>query len=357
MILEKDFFPHTSKAPSLAAAIQHLAQREFIAPAFLRNGHVMTIISNFWKRDFQLQGWPPEVRYFQTTPEVRVQTFCHWQPVRQSAPTVIIIHGLEGNASRHYVLGTAEKALQAGFNAIRLNVRNCGDTEHLSPTLYHSGLTEDLHAITRELIERDGLPQIFLIGFSMGGNQSLKFAGEFADNAPPPLCGIVAISPPIDLQACCDAIAEPRNVIYQQRFLRSLKARMRRKEKLFPGICDLDRLEKVRDLRAFDDLVTAPFFGFGDANGYYARASSLPFLPHIHIPTMILTAKDDPFIPHSFFADARLQANSQIALSLQTHGGHVGFIAQKQASSATDRFWAERQAVDFCLLLSRQSVV
>src|SRR5207253_5153296 len=155
-----------------------LAQRTFEPPRALRNGHVMTIFGGLWPRRFNLLNWPCVAREFETGPGVRVRAHCHWQTHRRMHPTVIIIHGLEGSAYSRHVLGTAEKAFLAGLNVLRLNVRSCGGTERLTPTLYHAGLTEDLHHIIKELMTRDRLPDLFLIGFSMGGNQALKFAGE-----------------------------------------------------------------------------------------------------------------------------------------------------------------------------------
>src|SRR5262245_37734584 len=193
-------------SPLLQTFAARAAARSFVPPLGLRNTHAMTIVGSQRPRRFAILAEPHERREFHTEAHTTVVAHCHWQPQRQTRPTVLVIHGLEGSAEASYVLGTASKAFTAGFNVLRCNVRNCGGTLHLTPTLYHSGLTTDLHHITRELIERDNLPELFLIGFSMGGNQSLKFAGELAEAAPPQLRGIVAISPPIDLEQCSLAI-------------------------------------------------------------------------------------------------------------------------------------------------------
>lgn len=335
----------------------HLSRRPFEAPRALRNGHAMTIFTNLWPRRFAV-AWPQEARLFQTEPDTQVLAFCHWQAERRQHPTLLLVHGLEGHAERGYMLGTAEKAWRAGFNVIRQNVRNCGDTEHLTPTLYHSGLTNDLRAIVRELIEADQLPELFIAGFSMGGNQALKFAGEFGAAAPPQLRGVVAISPAIDLAACCDAIARPQCRLYEERFLRSLKVRVRRKAQLFPGTLDPDRVDRVRSLREFDDVVTGPFWGFGNSDGYYARASSRPLLRQIRVPTLMITAQDDPFIPYEPFTDAEIAASEHLLLLAPRHGGHVGFFARQRGSQQhEDRFWAEARAVEFCRLLSQFCVI
>jgi hypothetical protein len=353
-----ELFTARSTGPSREHLATRISEQPFQAPALLRNGHAMTMFTNLWPRRFELHRWPHETRVFQTEPETQVVAYCHWQADRKSHPTLILVHGLEGHAERGYMLGAAEKALRAGFNVIRQNVRNCGETEHLTPTLYHSGLTCDLRAIISELSEHDGLPEIFITGFSMGGNQALKLAAELGAAAPPQLRGIVAVSPPIDLAACCDAIARRQCRIYQERFLRSLKARVRRKAQLFPGIIDPDKVDRVRSLREFDDLVTGPSWGFGDANGYYRHASSLPLLGQIRVPALIITAQDDPFIPFAPFTDPAIEANPYLLLLAPRHGGHVGFYASNaKTNSPADRFWAEARAVGFCRLLSQTSAL
>lgn len=312
----------------------------FAPPRLLHNGHSMTMFAALYKRTFDLL--PAERREFQTTPDTTIVAWCHWQPERLQHRTVILVHGLEGDADRHYMLGTTEKALRAGMNVVRMNVRNCGGTEHLTPTLYHSGWTTDLRALLFELIERDQLPELCLIGFSMGANQSLKLAGELGEHAPPQLRGVVAISPPLDLELCSLALREPRNFIYNRRFLTSLKLRMQRKSQLFPGICDLEKLAQTRKLWDYDEVVTAPHFGFRDARDYYRQASSLPYLSHIRVPTLIIHAQDDPFIPFTPFAT--LPKLEFVSLLTPRYGGHVGFWQGRQA----EHYWAEQAAVDYC---------
>lgn len=338
-----------SKISSFHELASRFAERPFVPPLGLRNGHVMTIVGTQRPRRFALPGTNWERREFQTEPGTRVVAYCHWQPERRSHPTVIIIHGLEGSADAKYVLGTATKAFAAGFNVLRYNVRGCGGTAHLTPTLYHSGLTVDLHHLTRELIESDRLPELFLIGFSMGGNQSLKFAGELGDHAPAQLRGVCAISPPIDLESCSRAIARRENWVYEIRFLISLKKTMEEKDRLYPGIYDLSRLSQARHLWDWDDAVQ-PYNGFRDAREYYARASSLPLIPDIRIPALIIHAKDDPFIPFEPFLDQKIEANPSVLLLGTEFGGHVAFCGRRRSDE--DRAWAENRAVDFCRSLS-----
>ena len=338
-------FPESSR---LALIARRLSARPFEPPALLRNGHAMTIFGAKRPRRFSILRHAAERREFQTEAETRVVAYCHWQADRRRRPTVLVIHGLEGSADADYVLGTADKAFAAGFNVLRYNVRGCGGTLHLSPRLYHSGLTVDLHFVLRELIEHDQLPELFLIGFSMGGNQSLKFAGELGDEAPRQLRGVCAVSPPIDLESCSRAIARRENWIYEIRFLLSLRRTVREKNKLFPGVYDLNRLAGVKHLWDWDDAMQ-PYNGFRDALDYYAQASSLPFIPRIRVPTLIIHAEDDPFIPFDPFRDSRLLANESVLLPATRHGGHVAFCGRRQPDE--DRAWAENRAVEFCRLL------
>lgn len=329
--------------------VGRIAERPFVAPLLLRNAHAMTMIGTQRPRRFSILGRPTERREFQTEPETRVMAHCHWQEDRHSHPTALIVHGLEGSSEGAYVLGTASKAFDAGFNVLRYNVRGCGGTAHLTPKLYHSGLTTDLHAVARELIEQDGLPELFLIGFSMGGNQSLKFAGELGEDAPPQLKGICAISPPIDLESCSHSIRQPENWIYEIRFLISLRKTMRERDRLFPGIYDLRRMDQIRHLWDWDEEFQH-YNGFDGARDYYAKASSIAYLSRIRTPSLIIHAKDDPFIPFAPFNDPRLTTNESILLAETRHGGHVAFCGRGWPDE--DRAWAENRAVEFCRSLA-----
>lgn len=339
-----------SKSQSLFQTFAaRIASRPFIAPRALRNAHTMTILGAKRPRRFALSAHPVERREFRTEAHTTVVAYCHWQAQRRAAPTLLVIHGLEGSAGASYVLGTADKAFAAGFNVLRFNVRNCGGTLHLTPTLYHSGLTTDLHFVTRELIEQDCLPELFLVGFSMGANQALKFAGEVGTAAPPQLRGLVAISPPIDLEQCSRAIMRPENFLYEWRFLLSLRRTMRAKNQHFPGMFDLEKWRQVRHLWDWDEAFQH-HNGFDGALGYYQYASSLSYLPQIRVPTVIITAQDDPFIPYRSFQDARLTGNPHLQLVAPAQGGHVAFCGSAQPDE--DRAWAENRAVEFCRLAS-----
>ncbi|HJQ70110.1 MAG TPA: alpha/beta fold hydrolase [Blastocatellia bacterium] len=326
-----------------------LSATPFLPYPALKNAHAQTIVASMLPRYTRRLNRNSEQRYFDVAAGVQVLAHCSWQPDRQARPTLLTLHGMEGSTESSYMLGTAEKALGARFNAIRLNMRNCGGTEHLTPTLYHAGLTDDLGAIIDELVKRDGLDEIYIAGFSLGGNIVLKLAGEYAAEAPRQLRGVVAVSPSLHLPSCADAIELRSNYIYQLRFLMSLRGRMKRKASLFPGRFDTTPLRGIRTIREFDNIYTAPHAGYRDAAEYYERASALPYVKQISIPSLIIHAKDDPFIPFAPFEGREIAENPNVLLLAPERGGHVGFFS---AGEGEERYWAEVRLIEFVKLLS-----
>lgn len=309
----------------------------------LRNAHLMTLVPPYWPRN-RLASIPQESRLFTVEPGTELQGFCHWQSNRTASPTAILVHGLEGSSESHYMQGIAGKAYRAGFNVIRMNQRTCGGTEHLTPTLYNSGLSMDYRAIVHELAKADGLEQIWLIGYSMGGNLVLKAAGELGSSERA-LAGIVAVCPNIDPTQCVQALEQRRNWIYHRHFLVKLKARLRRKAALLPGKWDLDGLDRIMRISEFDDRYTAPDGGYCSSPDYYDRAGARHVLGSIDVPTLIITAQDDPFIPFTMFSIPSIQRHPKIRLVAPTHGGHCGFF--QWSSNGEDSYWAENRIVDF----------
>lgn len=332
--------------------LKQLSGALFIPHPAMKNAHAQTIMGALIPRRFRLVTENTEARFFDVAPGVRVLAHCSWQDERASKPTLLIAHGMEGSSESRYMLGTAEKALEAGFNVIRLNHRNCGGTEHLSATLYHAGLTDDIRQIITELIGEDKLGEIYLAGFSLGGNIVLKLAGEYGGTIPEAVRAVIAVSPSIDLASCADAIEMRSNMIYNWNFLLSLRSRLRRKAKLFPDYYDTSHLRGVWSIRKFDDVYTAPHAGFRNVAHYYERASALPFISHITAPTLIIHAKDDPFIPFAPFEQPEVISNPNVALLAPEHGGHVGFVSAR--AEGEDRFWAEAMVIEFARLIGRQ---
>jgi hypothetical protein len=250
------------------------------------------------------------------------------------------------------MLSTGAKAFRAGFNVVRMNVRNCGGTDHLTPALYHAGLTSDARIVIDELINKDRLTRIIIAGFSLGGNQVLKLGGEYGDRSPSQLRGLVAISPSLDLHASSKRLMARRNWLYQRNFVYSLKRRIRIKERLYPDLYQTNGLHHLNTIRAFDDKYIAPAFGFAGADDYYTQASSLPYIKHLRLPTLIIHAQDDPFIPFAPLRDPAIGANPNVLLLAPQRGGHVAFIADDQTSKVEDRFWAENRLIEFCRAVS-----
>jgi predicted alpha/beta-fold hydrolase len=315
-----------------------------------RGGHRMTVYA--WARRREFPRLPePEARYFDVAPATRVLAECYWQRERDRRPSILALHGLEGSSRAHYMRGLADKALAAGFNAILLNQRNCGGTEHLSPGLYHSGLTHDADFVIRQLIAQEGLPAIGVIGYSLGGNLALKLAGDYGSDsergAPPQLTGVCAVSPTMDLGLCVRALERRSNFIYQWNFVRNLKRRMQRKAALVPGSFDLAPLARVRTVRAFDEAYTAPHHGFRDADDYYYRASALRVVGRIAVPALIIASDNDPFVPWEQFQAPEITGNPHISVAITRDGGHCAFVAD--APDGYDGYWAEQRALAFIM--------
>jgi len=293
------------------------------------------------------------IRYFDVTRDSRVVAHCHWQPRAWEHPTIVLLHGLNASSDAHYMKGIAAKAFERGLNIVRLNQRNCGGTEHLSAGLFHSGLTDDAHHVIGELQKVDGVSAIAVAGYSLGGNLALKLAAEYGDAPPAALVAVAAVSPIIEIEECVRALEQRENFLYQWNFVRDLKARMRRKDRFWPGRFDLTKLGTIRTVRQFDDAYTAPHFGFRDAGDYYHRASAMRIVDRIRVPALVITAEDDPFVPSRPFRDPKIAGNPNIVLKICEHGGHCGFVGP--GSGDDDGYWAERQIVDFVLSRGKRS--
>ncbi len=311
----------------------------------LHSAHAQTIASHILPRHDTLPS--PERRVFNIEDGVQVLCMCHWQSAATVAATLIIVHGLEGSSDSQYVIGTANKAWDAGMNVVRMNVRNCGGTEALCRTLYHSGLSGDIDMLVRELIRGKALSRVVLAGFSMGGNQVLKLAGEWGSGVygavPEQVRAVAVVSPAIDLSLSADALHLPSNRVYEWRFLWSLRQRLRRKLRLFPGSLQVKRWW-WRSIRDFDHVVTAPHCGYNGAEDYYYQASASRVIDRIAIPTLILHSKDDPFIRISESTRATILANPCINFVETEHGGHCAFLAAREGY---DGRWAERRLLAF----------
>lgn len=319
---------------------------EFVPRRRLTNGHLQTIVGNFLPRPPFLAPFEAEEVLVDPADGSRVLCHCHWQPepVRAARLTTVLVHGLEGSSSSRYILGIAARAWAAGCNVVRMNMRNCADTDALTPTLYNSALSGDVGAVVEHFARRFDLERVALVGYSMGGNLVLKLAGEWGNRLP--LRAVAAVGPAIDLAVSADALHEPANRIYEWHFLRGLMRRFRRKAALFPHIYTNTQVGPIRSLRQFDDRIVAPYCGFRDADDYYYRAASARVVDRIAVPALILRALDDPFIRLTPETQAALAANPNITLLETAHGGHCAYLS---CDPGNEIHWAEATAVRFLL--------
>lgn len=304
----------------------------------VRNPHLLTIAGNFWPRKIDEQRFPAVRQEYRTDAETTIVVSEH-QPDTAPRGQIICIHGLEGSASAGYILSLCQAALLRGFGVHRTNLRSCGGTEHLCQTMYHSGLTADTRKIIEEIRERHSGP-VFLVGFSLGGNVALKLAGELGNTDL--LAGVCAVSTPIDLAECVRQIDRRSNVLYARRFLSRLKDRIRRKSRISSDTYSSDGLDEIESIWEFDDKYTAPLFGFGTAANYYKTQSAGRYLHQIRVPTLLLTAKDDPLVPFRIYDHPAFQSNSALELVAPEHGGHLGFLSRMKP-----RFWLDGVLLDW----------
>lgn len=255
---------------------------------------------------------------------------------------LIVSHGLEGNARRKYTLGMAAMGISLGFDAVCWDQRGAGKRPNRKARSYHSGETNDLHTVITHCL-KSGYEEVALIGFSMGGNQILKYLGESPERVPEQIKTAVTFSVPCDLDATERIIALPSRQVYFQYFMKGLRQKVHTKAALFPGEVDAGKLKGVWTLRDFDDRFTAPQNGFRDAADYYARSSSLPFLSAIRVPTLLVQAKDDPFLAPECYPEAAATTNPNLYLEVPRYGGHVGF----HLPGEDNVYWSEKRAASF----------
>lgn len=307
---------------------------------FFKNPHLATIAGNFWSRPESESRWPIQRNIFETEPGVRIRVDSQF-PEGQPRAELILVHGLEGSSNAGYARSMCAAALAAGFATHRMNLRSCGGTETLALTNYHSGQTSDLLHLIRARRAATDAP-LFLAGFSLGGNISLKLCGELGEAARELLRAVCAVSTPIDLGACASALGRRENFLYSRRFLRALKRKIEIRARQAPELYSTEHLSKIRTIYEFDDFYTARLFGFGTADNYYRTQSSNQFLEKIRVPALVITAKDDPLVPFAVYDHPAFRENPCLKLLAVEHGGHLGFIARGRP-----RFWLDEIVIDW----------
>ncbi len=326
--------------------------RGFVPHPLLKNQHLMTIVPGFLPRkklnSFKKSG---KSRLFEINKEAKLLGHCHFQTYQsheEKKPLLIILHGLEGSSESSHVQGIGFKAFMHGFNVLRLNMRNCGGSQMHARTLYNAGMHEDVLAVM-QILHKEGLFNEFMLaGYSLGGNLILNAAARHDNESQSfQIKAVCAVSPAIDLCESVNAIEKPQNRIYQNWFLRSLKKKLVMKSRQYPDIYNPDKLQHVSTIREFDDHYTAPCGGYGNAANYYERASSFNYLKQLRIPTLIISAEDDPLVPIDSFREIKSIA-PDIELLITEHGGHGGFFQMlNEKEKAFDQYWAENRVVAY----------
>jgi uncharacterized protein len=314
-----------------------LGPSKYHPPGPFRSAHLQTVYPSLFRR-------VNAVRYRRTRMDTADGDFIDLDLSPVGARRVaVVLHGMEGNSGRPYVRGMVRALNRRGWDAVACNFRGCGGTPNRRLRSYHSGDTEDLHAVLGHALDRGRYETAALVGFSLGGNVVLKYMGEDRADRPAALAAAAGVSVPCDLAGCARRMSAPENRIYLRRFLREFRAKIRAKMARFPGRIDDRNFDEIRDFETFDDRYTAPLHGFRDATDYYARASSGRYLSGIDRPTLLLAARDDPLLPPSCFPGEAAANHPRFFLETPPQGGHVGFVRR----NGDGEYWHESRIAAF----------
>ena len=306
-------------------------------PPFFGNGHVQTLLPKLFRKVGEVDYRRERI----ATPDddfIDLDWAC-----RGAKRLVVVAHGLEGNSRRPYILGMVQAVQRDGWDAVAWNARGCSGEPNRTLRFTHSGASEDLDSVLTHILRNRAYEQIALVGFSLGGNVTLKYLGERGGQVDPRITRAVAFSVPCDLQSGSHQLARWRNQIYMRHFLGSLREKIRAKIPIADGKMDDRGYERLRTFRDFDDRYTAPLHGFTDAEDYWRQSSCLPFLKNISVPTLLINARNDPFLSERCFPMEEARMNPNLHLEIPASGGHVGFLTYNRSGE----FWSETRAVEF----------
>jgi predicted alpha/beta-fold hydrolase len=325
-------------------ALDALDAHPFRAPLWLRGGHAQTLYPHVLRRPLlpalTREEWP--------TDDGDTLSIHHLQG-RPARPRVFIVHGLEGNLSSSYIKGLFVALGSQGYPATLMEHRSCDGRTNNAKRLYHLGETTDLALVVRELVRREPERRLVLCGYSLGGNQVLKWLGETPEAVPHQVLAAIAVSPPFDLLVSGPHMDRVLFGQYTRHFLQSLIPKALAKAEQYPGVLDVERIRKARTFQEFDTYATAALHGFADAQDYWRRVSSGQFLPRIRVPTLLIASADDPFNPGSTLPREHAAKSPYLIPQLTRRGGHVGFVA---GSPRRPRFWADEQILTFLATLT-----
>ena len=316
-----------------------LPSSSYTAPVWLPGGHAQTIFPALFRR---LPYLPFKRTVIPTPDGDRIVLDTHQAGEKQGMSVLILSHGLEGDSGRKYMRGMCRMFAAQGWDSVARNFRGCGGESNLTPGLYHSGQTEDVHTTVLHCLEL-GYERIALVGFSMGGNQVLKYLGEDPGRIPTQLVAALAFSVPCHLPGAAVTLDQPANAVYMRYFLQSLREKVRLKHAGYPELYPLDGLEAMRTFAEFDGQYTAPIHGFASAHDYWEKAACLPHLPHIELPSLLVNARNDPFLSEGCYPVDTARQSRFLFLEMPDNGGHVGFPSHLGAKV----YWSETRAVAF----------
>ena len=314
-----------------------LIESSYVPPWFLRNGHAHTVYPAMRRR---VEG----ISYQRERLELPDGDFMDldWSKVGRGQ-LVVIAHGLEGSSQGGYVRGMVRAFNRRGWDAVAMNFRGCSGEPNRLLRFYHSGVSDDLGLVVEHVAKR-GYARLGLVGFSLGGNVTLKYMGELAEAVPAWLVGAVAISVPCDLKASAGAMSGVSQRPYMSRFISDLHVKLKAKQSRFPKELDDTGYSELRTFKDFDDRYTAPIHGFADAEDYWAKSSSRFHMPTIRCRSLLLNAADDPFLAVECFPTELARSHAWLHLEVPAHGGHVGFVG---SGLRPDEYYSERRALEF----------
>jgi predicted alpha/beta-fold hydrolase len=308
----------------------------FSGNRFCNNGHAETIIPALFRK--------VEIAYKRERMTLADGDFIDldWQK-KGSKKVLVLFHGLEGSSQSQYIKGFSRFFYDKGFDTCAVNFRSCSGEINKLLRSYNSGVSDDIEEVLFHVSKNNLYDEMYLCGFSLGGNALLKYLGEQSNNVIGLIKKAAAFSVPIDLAGSSGVLANITNKVYMQRFLNSLNTKIKQKSLMFPGSIDVKGIEKIKTFGEWDSKFTAPIHGFKDSSDYYAKCNALQFLPHINIPTLLVNAKNDPFLSVSCFAYKEAEFNEKFYFEAPLYGGHVGF----SISIPNGLYWSEKKCYDF----------
>ena len=315
-----------------------LREDTYNPPFGFRNAHLQTIYPTLFRKVPVVTRTRERI----TTPDGDFIDL-DWSALEGSGQLAVITYGLEGRSQGNYCQGMAAALLKAGWEVLIWNFRGCSGEPNRRLNSYHSGATEELELVLDHVSNTTRYDRISLIGFSLGGNLTLKYLGDRGTGIDPRILGAVALSVPCDLASSAKQLEHWQNRIYMRRFMRTLRAKVREKAQRFPQALNLDGLDRMRTFAEFDHTYTAPIHGFEGASDYWARSSCGPVLNKIAVPTLLISALDDPFLTPECYPYDAVEANPYFEMDTPQHGGHLGFVEFNDEGV----YWSERRTLAF----------